>query len=321
MKEWINKNYRLLIIGAFLIPIIIVAIVSISHVTQWYGISNPITWSVYLSIGIEIAALSSLAAISANMGRKIYFPFGIVTFVQFIGNIFFAYLYIDVNGNSFKSWVELVSPLVDLIGIDPTDLISHKRFLAIFSGGLLPLISLSFLHMLIKFTEIEEIKNETVKNDNPEKISLNEEDLKILLEELKNPQKPNEKMVQAVKKYEEFAKQPTPVEEPTKLEDLPEEILIKEDDLDKLERILEKHEYISEISEDDIDDLPEEPINEKITEPTIIEPPKEDDDLNIDVADETWDIGMDEAKKNNTNIENVDEKKKRTLPKIRKRPN
>jgi len=32
MKHWINTHYKSLIIGAFLIPIITVAIVSISHV-------------------------------------------------------------------------------------------------------------------------------------------------------------------------------------------------------------------------------------------------------------------------------------------------
>jgi hypothetical protein len=88
MKNWFNRNYRTLIISTFLIPIIIVAFVSISHVTVWYDISNPVTWATYLSVGIEIAALSALAAISANMGRKVYFPFFIVTLVQFIGNIF-----------------------------------------------------------------------------------------------------------------------------------------------------------------------------------------------------------------------------------------
>ena len=112
MKHWVNQNYKTLIITAFLIPIITVAIVSISHVTKWYGLSNPFSWAIYLSIGVEIAALAALAAISAKMGKKVYFPFAIVTVVQFIGNIYFAYSYIDVNSQSFKDWVGLVSPLV-----------------------------------------------------------------------------------------------------------------------------------------------------------------------------------------------------------------
>ena len=108
MKHWINKNYKTLIITAFLIPIITVAIVSISHVTKWYGISNPVTWAVYLSIGIEIAALSALAAISADMGKKVYFPFGIVTLIQFIGNIFFAYQYINIDSLVYVNKLDLM---------------------------------------------------------------------------------------------------------------------------------------------------------------------------------------------------------------------
>ena len=159
MNNWFKKNYKTVIILAFLIPIITVAIVSISHVTKWYGISNPLTWAIYLSIGIEIAALSALAAISANMGKKVYFPFGIVTLVQFIGNVYFAYSYIDIQSSAFISWVELFSPLLELIGVESNDYVGHKRFLAFFAGGMLPIISLSFLHMLVKFVQ-EERENE-----------------------------------------------------------------------------------------------------------------------------------------------------------------
>lgn len=237
MKHWINKNYKTLIIAAFLIPIITVAIVSISHVTQWYGLSNPITWAVYLSIGIEIAALSALAAISANMGKKVYFPFSIVTIIQFIGNIFFAYSYININSENFKMWVELVSPLLEFMGVESGDYVGHKRFLALFAGGMLPIISLSFLHMLVKFTEEDRLKevenengidiiiddggiNQEIQNikskSNPEdlknfvdesiRIRLTENDLKKLEEILANPPQPNEELKKAAKTYSEDLK-------------------------------------------------------------------------------------------------------------------
>jgi hypothetical protein len=220
MKVWFHNNYKTIIILAFLIPIITVAVVSISHVTQWYGLSNPFTWAIYLSVGIEIAALSSLAAISANMGKKIYFPFGIVTLIQFIGNIFFAYSFIDVTASSFKSWVELVSPLLEITGVEPTDFIGHKRFLAFFSGGMLPLISLSFLHMLVKFSE-EERQVEVIVDDKKEKeeptkvdasdligeisrVRLSEEDLTLLEERLlrTKPKEEYEKLQKASLKDE-----------------------------------------------------------------------------------------------------------------------
>ena len=160
--NWIQKNFKSIIYIAFLVPILTVAFVSISHVTKWYGISNPFSWAIYLSIRIEIAALSALAAISADMGKKVYFPFGIVTLIQFLGNIYFAYSFINVNSQAFKDWVDLVDPIVSYLGVDSGDPIGHKRFLAMFAGGMLPLISLSFLHMLVKFEE-EEKKKKTIE--------------------------------------------------------------------------------------------------------------------------------------------------------------
>jgi hypothetical protein len=232
MKNWFNKNYKTLIITAFLIPILTVAVVSISHVTQWYGLTNPLSWAAYLSFGVEIAALSALAAISANMGTKVYFPFAIVTMVQFVGNIFFAYSYIDIDSKQFKDWVDLVAPLVEFMGVEREDFIGHKRLLSLFSGGMLPLISLSFLHMLVKFTEEE--KNKEVKQDltKPEdlkefideltRIKLTEKDLKILEETLLKPLEPNDKLKEGYKVYKEK------IDKETQKEDLKE--IIKNDE-------------------------------------------------------------------------------------------
>jgi hypothetical protein len=175
--NWIQKNFKSLIYVAFLVPILAVAFVSISHVTKWYGLSNPINWAVYLSVGIEIAALSALAAISAKMGNKVYFPFIIVTVIQFIGNIFFAYQYIDISSESFKDWIDLVDPLVSFMGVESGDIVGHKRFLALFSGGMLPIISLSFLHMLVKFEEEE--KKKKVEDKPIEKVNVNIDELSI----------------------------------------------------------------------------------------------------------------------------------------------
>jgi len=163
--NWFQKNFKTIVYVAFLVPILTVAAVSISHVTKWYGISNPTGWAIYLSIGVEIAALSALAAISAQMGKKVYFPFIVVTLIQFIGNIFFAYQYIDVASQSFKDWVDMVDPIVSYLGVESGDPIGHKRFLALFAGGMLPIISLSFLHMLVKFEEEEKKKVIEVPSD------------------------------------------------------------------------------------------------------------------------------------------------------------
>lgn len=320
MKVWFHKNYKTIIILAFLIPIITVAVVSISHVTQWYGISNPFTWAIYLSVGIEIAALSALAAISANMGKKIYFPFGIVTLIQFIGNIFFAYSFIDVTASTFKSWVELVSPLLEITGVEPTDFIGHKRFLAFFSGGMLPLISLSFLHMLVKFSEGErqvEFVVDKKEEEEPEKIDasdligeisrvrLSEQDLALLEKHLLNPPKPNEELVKAKEEYEKL--QMASLKDEVTLSD--EEIVKRAQEIE-LKRIQERMKRIQEIQnelrgyEDDSEDPvgalanseyrlsveDEEEDEEEIYEEKITEEPKTvdvyKDDVELNFTDE-----------------------------------
>ena len=224
MGKWLKNNFRLLIYISFLVPIITVAIVSISHVTVWYGISNPMSWALYLSIGIEIAALSALAAISAQMGSKVYVPFGIVTLIQFIGNIFFAFEFIKIGNEQFLSWVELTGPILEYIGIEQGDLQSHRRFLAIFAGGMLPLISLSFLHMLVKFNEENNV--DATKEENGEDTKkVIEEETKIKptneeldkLEHLLNKFKPEERVEPSTPDLPDEARG---FEPPSKVEDV-----------------------------------------------------------------------------------------------------
>jgi hypothetical protein len=170
-KNWVRENLKGIIATSFTIPILLVAFVSISHVTTFYGLTNPFSWAIYLSVAVEIAALGALAGISANMGRFVYVPFLIVTFIQFVGNVFFAYSFINPQDNLFKQWVELAGPLLETFGVDITDMLAQKRWLALISGGMLPLISLTFAHMLVRYSEqtkldtapaIEEVTEELI---------------------------------------------------------------------------------------------------------------------------------------------------------------
>ena len=154
MINWINSNKSTIIRIAFLIPIILVAIISISHVISWYKLANPISWAIYLSIAIEIAAMSSIAAASVKVkGFSVWFVFIIVTLIQFIGNIYFSFAEIDITSNEFKDWVDLTKPIFELMGSDQTDLLAQRRWLAILEGGLLPLISLTCLHFFIQYND------------------------------------------------------------------------------------------------------------------------------------------------------------------------
>jgi hypothetical protein len=159
--NWIKNNPNR---AMFLVPIILTMVVSIIHVITWYKLSNPISWSIFMSIAIEVGAITALIA-ATNKIKGIWFMFGIVTFIQMIGNIFYSYKGIDINGDLFKSWVELTGPIWELMGTELTDVVGVKRWLAFLEGGLLPIISLTSLHFFVKYEKPKtEEKSISVKN-------------------------------------------------------------------------------------------------------------------------------------------------------------
>ena len=135
----------------FLIPILLVAGISISHVVTWYDMANPINWAVYLSIAIEVGAMTALVAATNKIKGGVWFMFGLVTFIQMIGNIFYSYYQIDESGDLFQAWIELTAPVWELMGTETTDIVGMKRWLAFLEGGLLPLISLTSLHFFVTY--------------------------------------------------------------------------------------------------------------------------------------------------------------------------
>jgi hypothetical protein len=144
-----NVKKETLIKNSFLLPILSVVIISISHVISWYDLGNPMAWAIYLSVAVEIFALASVSAASIKIKKgSIWALFGLVTIIQIVGNVFFTYKDIDVTGEGFLSWVELIG-----FWFEDWDVLDHRRFLAYIQGGTLPFMSLIALHFYIKFNE------------------------------------------------------------------------------------------------------------------------------------------------------------------------
>jgi hypothetical protein len=145
MKKILNPK------NLFLMPIILTMIVSMAHVIKWYDMSNPLSWAIFMSISIEVGAMTSIIARNNRINNGIWFMFGLVTFIQLMGNIFYSYNEIDKNSGLFKDWVELSSPLFEMLGSNVSDLVAQRRWLALLQGGLLPMISLASLNFFIKY--------------------------------------------------------------------------------------------------------------------------------------------------------------------------
>jgi hypothetical protein len=260
LLTWIKENP---IRSMFLVPIFLVAGISISHVVAWYDITNPFSWAIYLSVAIEIGAITALIAATQKIKGGVWFMFGLVTFVQMVGNIFYSYKEIDPNGELFKAWVELTSPIFEVFGTEPTDIIAHKRWLAILGGGLLPIISLTSLHFFVKYEKPQE---EIIENDR---------DLEIVsLMDLETLEKEEEKP-----KTKRGRKKKEVVEEPQLLNEK-QEVKMIDDWLDQYgdpaitKKVLkESEEFIKENEkvEEEIIPIPLEP---KIEQPKSIRPSK-----------------------------------------------
>lgn len=197
--KWVKANPNRTM---FLAPIILVAGISISHVVAWYNIANPISWAIYLSLAIEIGAMTALVAATNKIKGGVWVMFAIITLIQMIGNIFFSYKEIDSNGELFKAWVELTAPLWDSIGSESTDVIAMKRWLAFLEGGLLPIISLTSLHFFVKYDngQSKEVIEEPVKSN----LILEEDDHMMNKDNVINPTFEATKIVSDYKESMEF---------------------------------------------------------------------------------------------------------------------
>lgn len=251
--KWIRNNPNR---SMFLVPILLVAAISISHVVTWYDIANPINWAIYLSIAIEVGAMTALVAATNKIKGGVWFMFGLITLIQMIGNIFFSYKEIDSNGDLFKSWVELTGPIWEMIGSDPLDIPSMKRWLAFLEGGLLPIISLTSLHFFVKYESVNPSKKEGEDNVD---VGIIEE---IKKEESNNVQDVANRVWEKVNELRDEGKlPPEPTEEellnePTALAFTPYEV---EDEIEgSIDDVITLSERDSEIFVEEIDN-PKEP--------------------------------------------------------------
>lgn len=263
--QWVKDNPNR---AMFLVPILLVAGISISHVVSWYDIANPINWAIYLSVAIEVAAMTALVAATNRIKGGVWFMFILVTIIQMIGNIFFSFKEIDANGDLFKSWVELTSPLWELLGSDPTDISSQKRWLAFLEGGLLPIISLTSLHFFTKYDRNKgEEKVEVPKITKPDEDISDEEYEKFVKEYVKKQKEQSEALkytptTEDIEKLDDFLRNisyngPTKEEIDSNLE----EHTPNEHELNKIEEILSKFSTPNQVKVEQ--EVLEEEVNEE----------------------------------------------------------
>lgn len=149
-KKHNSKIVWTIIISFLLVPII-VSVVSTIHVINFFSLSNGFNLALTLAIAFEIGALSALAGLVA-MGKinknVVWFIFLILTAYQMMGNTFYAY---DLITQRMVTEPDLIKNWAELFGLIEEDSIVVKRIISIISGAVLPIVSLSFLDLLVDY--------------------------------------------------------------------------------------------------------------------------------------------------------------------------
>lgn len=138
-----NKLVHWFIIVTFVLLYVIVSLISMIHVIDFFKLSNSHGLSIALAIAFEIGAAASLASIIVidKMKRGIVWSlFILLTLIQMMGNTFYAFMHLS----NYNGWIQL-------FGIQDFDPIMQKRILAIISGAILPLIALGFIKALVDY--------------------------------------------------------------------------------------------------------------------------------------------------------------------------
>jgi hypothetical protein len=161
IKQWFNNNKEGILKSIYALPIAFAISISIFHCIEWFNISNPSLFAVSMSIGIEIAATTTLVALLfGKINFSIVFTFILVTAYQIMGNIFYSFNYIDENGTLFTTWVKFFTIV---LGVDSEWTIDkHKFLLSILSGAIVPALSLLSLHLISTF-KLKEKTPEPIK--------------------------------------------------------------------------------------------------------------------------------------------------------------
>lgn len=145
-----NTLVWLIIISFLLVPLV-VSVVSTIHVINFFALSNGFALALTLALAFEIGALSALAGLVA-LGKinknVVWFIFIILTFFQMMGNTYYAY---DLLTIKMQTDPDLIRNWTELFGLMEEDQIIVKRIISILSGAILPIVSLSFLDLLVDY--------------------------------------------------------------------------------------------------------------------------------------------------------------------------
>jgi len=157
-----SKLTNWFIIGTFTLLYLFVSIISMIHTVEFFQLSNPVEiLAISLAVAFELGAAASLATVVTQdaMNKFIVWSlFIILTLFQMMGNTYYAYH----NLAEYSDWSELFA-------LNDLSVIEQKRYLAIISGAILPIVALGYIKCLVDYLKSKKgkRKEEEYEGENP----------------------------------------------------------------------------------------------------------------------------------------------------------
>ena len=153
LKSW--KNWIKILL---FLPIIFVLIISLSHMIDWFSLTDEIGWATFLSTAIVLITFSTIAA--SRITKWSFLAYSVVFLIELCGNYFHAFTHIQRDSEAFTNWNLAIEPLFELFFYN-ADIVTKMRFLAIIQGGALPILALIFFTFWIYLLGIEDVVEES----------------------------------------------------------------------------------------------------------------------------------------------------------------
>jgi len=139
-----SKLTNIFIITTFTLLYLFVSIISMIHTVAFFQLSNPYEiLAISLAVAFELGAAASLATVVTQEAMNkfiVWALFIILTLFQMMGNTYYAYH----NLAEYSDWSELFA-------LNELSEIEQKRYLAIISGAILPVVALGYIKCLVDY--------------------------------------------------------------------------------------------------------------------------------------------------------------------------
>lgn len=142
-------NLKRTVVYSFLLPPIIISVISMMHLWEFFIIANNNWMAFLIAISFELIAISSLVALMV-LDRiekgALWTLFFLVALYQIIGNVYASYINIPDS---------LVSGFINMFWLKSWSIQATKQLIAIIQGAALPILSLSLIKLAVDYFDWE----------------------------------------------------------------------------------------------------------------------------------------------------------------------